>query len=67
MIVGLEAHLQHPIAQSVTVKRLDGKDCLLVIGHGDEAETLALVGLQIPNNLKESQKPKTTTKAKAKA
>ena len=49
--VGLEADLEHPVAEGVPVERLDGHQALVVVGHGDEAEALALVGLQVADHL----------------
>jgi hypothetical protein len=50
-LVGLEGDLQHPVAEGVAVERLDCDDGLVVVGHGDEAEALALVGLQVADHL----------------
>lgn len=50
-LVGLEADLQHAVAQRVPVERLDGHHGLVVVGHGDEAVALALVGLQVADDL----------------
>ena len=51
-LVGLEADLQHPVAEGVAVEALDGDQGLVIVGHRYEAEPLALVGLQITNHLK---------------
>ncbi len=51
-VVGLEGDLEDPVAQRVTVERLYGHQRLLVIGHRDEAEALALVSLQVTDHLK---------------
>ena len=51
-LVGLEADLQHPVAEGVAVEALDGDKGLVVVGHRHEAEPLALVGLQITDHLK---------------
>jgi len=56
VLVGLEADLKHSVAKCVAVQRLDGQNRLLVVCHGDEAEALALVALQIANNLGECHK-----------
>jgi hypothetical protein len=51
VLVGLEADLQHPVPKRVAVEGLDGHETLVVVGHGDEAEALALVGLQVADDL----------------
>ena len=51
-LVGLEADLQHPVAEGVAVEALNGDQGLVVVGHRHEAEPLALVGLQITDHLK---------------
>ena len=51
VFVGLEADLQDPVAQSVSVEGLDGDQALVVVGHGHEAEALALVCLQVSDHL----------------
>lgn len=48
--VSLKANLQHPIAQSIAVEWLYGYHSLVVVGHGHEAETLALARLQVANH-----------------
>lgn len=50
-LVRFKANLQDAIAERVAVQRLDGHHRLLVVGHRDEAESLALVRLQIANHL----------------
>lgn len=50
-LVGLEADLQHPVAEGVAVQALDGDQGLVVVSHCDEAEPLALIGLQITDHL----------------
>lgn len=50
-LVSLKADLQHPIAQGITIQRLNGHHGLIVVGHGHESESLALAGLQIPDHL----------------
>ena len=50
-VVGLEADLQHPVAERVPVEGLDRHETLVVVGHCDEAEALALVRLQVSNHL----------------
>ena len=51
-LVGLEADLQHPVAEGVAVEALNGDQGLVVVGHRHEAEPLALVGLQITDHLR---------------
>lgn len=50
-LIRLEADLKHAIAESVTIERLNSDYSFLVVGHCDEAEALAFVGLEITNNL----------------
>ena len=50
-VVRLEADLQHPVAERVPVERLDRHETLVVVSHGDEAESLALVRLQVSDDL----------------
>ena len=50
-VVGLEADLQHPVAERVPVEGLDRHETLVVVGHCDEAESLALVRLQVSDDL----------------
>jgi len=50
-LVGLEADLQHPVAEGVAVQALDGDQGLVVVSHCDKAEPLALIGLQITDHL----------------
>ena len=50
-VVRLEADLQHPVAERVPVKGLDRHETLVVVGHRDEAEALALVRLQVSDHL----------------
>ena len=49
-IIGLEADLKDAIAESVAVQGLDGDQALVVVGHGDEPEAFALVGLQVADH-----------------
>ena len=50
-VVRLEADLQHPVAERVPVEGLDRHETLVVVGHRDEAESLALVRLQVSDDL----------------
>lgn len=50
-VVGLEADLEDAIAEGVAIEGLNGYNSLIVVGHGDKAEALALVCLQILNHL----------------
>lgn len=50
-LVGLERHLENSVAQGVSIEALYGHQGLVVIRHGDETETLAFVGLEIPDYL----------------
>ena len=49
-IIGLEADLKDAIAEGVAVQGLDGDQALVVVGHGDEPEAFALVGLQVADH-----------------
>jgi hypothetical protein len=51
VFVCLEADLEHSVAEGVAVEGLDGNQALVVVGHGHEAEALALVRLQVANHL----------------
>jgi len=50
-LVGLEADLQHSVAEGVAIQTLDSDQGLVIVSHGDEAKSLALVGLQITDHL----------------
>lgn len=50
-LVGLEADLQHAVAERVAVERLDGHHRFVVVCHRHEAEALALVRLQVADHL----------------
>ena len=50
-VVRLEADLQHPVAERVPVEGLDRHETLVVVGHCNEAEALALVRLQVSDHL----------------
>ena len=43
--------MQHPVAERVPVEGLDRHETLVVVGHGDEAEALTLVRLQVSDHL----------------
>ncbi len=47
----LEGDLEDAVAQGVAVEGLNGDEGLVVIGHGDESESFALVGLEIADHL----------------
>lgn len=50
-VVRLEADLQHSVTEGITVEGLHGNDCLVVVGHRDETEALALISLQVLDDL----------------
>lgn len=50
--VSLKANLKNAISKRISVERLNGHDCILIVGHGDEAKALAFVGLQVTDHLK---------------
>ena len=51
LFAGLEGHLQHALAQAVAVEAGDGHGRLVIVGHGDEAKALALVGGKVADDL----------------
>lgn len=48
---GLKGHLQDFVSEPVAVQAGDGHGRVLVVGHGDEAEALALVGVEVADHL----------------
>lgn len=50
-LVSLEGDLQDAIAQPVAVETGNGHGRLVVIRHGDEAETFAFVGVEVSDHL----------------
>ena len=50
-LVGLEGDLEHSVAKCVSVERLDGDQCLIVVGHCYKSKALALVCLQVSDHL----------------
>ena len=50
-LAGLEGHLQYLVSEPVAVQACDGHGRLLVVRHGDEAEALALVGVEVSDHL----------------
>lgn len=46
----LKGHLQDFVSETVTVQAGDGHGRVLVVGHGDEAEALALVGVEVADH-----------------
>lgn len=51
MFVGLKGNLKDSVPERVPVQRLNGDHGFVVIRHGNEAEALALVRLQVPYHL----------------
>ena len=49
-VVGLEADLQHPVAERVPVEGLDRHETLIIVGHCDKAQSPALVCLQVSDD-----------------
>lgn len=47
---GLKGHLQYFVSEPVAVQTGDGHGRVLVVGHGDEAEALALVGVEVADD-----------------
>lgn len=50
-LAGLKGHLQYLVSEPVAVQAGDGHGRLLVICHGNEAEALALVGVEVSDHL----------------
>lgn len=50
-LAGLKGHLQYLVSEPVAIEAGDGHGRLLVVRHGDEAETLALVGVEVSDHL----------------
>lgn len=50
-LAGFEGNLQDLVSNAVTVEAGDGHGGLLVVGHGDEAEAFALVGVEVSDDL----------------
>lgn len=48
--IRFKADLQDTVTQRVTVQRLDGHHGFVVVGHRDEAEAFAFVGLQVADH-----------------
>ncbi len=51
LLVRLEGDLKYAVSERVAVEGLDGDEGLLVVGHRDETEALALVGLEVADDL----------------
>lgn len=49
-LAGLEGHLKDLVPQPVPIQAVDGHGGLLVVGHGDEAETFTLVGVEVSDD-----------------
>lgn len=50
-LAGLKGHLQDLVSEPVAVQAGDGHGRLLVVRHGNEAEALALVGVEVADHL----------------
>ena len=50
-LAGLEGDLQDFVSQSVPIQTVDRHGGLLVVRHGNEAETFALVGIEVSDHL----------------
>ena len=50
-LAGLKGHLQYLVSKPVAVQAGDSHGRLLVVRHGDEAEALALVGVEVTDHL----------------
>lgn len=49
--VGFKGNLQHSVSQAIPIEAGNGHGCLVIVGHGDEAKSLALVGVEVTDNL----------------
>lgn len=49
--VGFKGNLQYSVSQAVPVEAGDGHGGLVIVGHGDKAESLALVGVEVADDL----------------
>lgn len=49
--VGFERHLQNSVPEAVSVQAGDGDRRLVIISHGDETESFALVCVEVANDL----------------
>lgn len=50
-LTGFKGHLQHPVSKPVAIQAGNGHSRLLVICHGNKAEALALVGVEVSDHL----------------
>lgn len=50
-LAGLKGHLQYLVSEPVAIQAGDGHGRLLVVRHGNEAESLALVGVEVSDHL----------------
>ncbi len=50
-LAGLERHLQDTVTQPIPIQTGDGHGRFVVVRHGDEAEPLALVGVEVADHL----------------
>ncbi len=50
-LAGLKGHLQYLVSEPVAVQAGDGHGRLLVVCHGNEAEALTLVGVEVSDHL----------------
>lgn len=55
--VGFERDLQHAIAEGEAVEVLDCNQCFFVVGHGNEAEALALARSVVADDLDTLHRP----------
>lgn len=49
-LASFERNLQNFISQPVTIQAVDRHGGLLIVGHGDKAEALALVGVEVSDH-----------------
>lgn len=50
-LVRFEGHLENSVTQGVSVQSLDCNHGFIIVGHSNKSKSLALVGLEIADNL----------------
>lgn len=58
LLTGLEGNLQDSVSQSVAVEAGNRHGCFVVVGHGDKAKALALVGGEVADHFDIGDCPK---------
>lgn len=60
LLTGLEGNLEDSVTQSVAIEAGDGHGRFVVVGHGDKAKALALVGGEVADHFDVGDGPKGT-------